>query len=186
MKFVAALLAVFVMSSSLVAQEFEFPKPTKEHEWLKQFIGEWETDSEATMGPDQPAMKCSGTITTTALGGFWVVSNVKMSNPLMSMDAIQTIGFDAESKKYVGSWVDSATGHLWKYEGTVDDTGKILTLEADGPNFMEPGKTGKFRDVYEFKTKDHIAVSSLMQGPDGKWISFMTGNSKRKAAAAKE
>jgi hypothetical protein len=69
--------------------------------------------------------------------------------------------------------------HLWKYEGPVDSTGKILTLEADGPNFIT-GKTTKFRDIYEFKTKDHIAATSTMLGDDGKWVTFMTGNVKRK------
>jgi hypothetical protein len=71
------------------------------------------------------------------------------------------------------------TNHLWRYEGQVDETGKILTLEAQGPNFFKPGETARFRDVYEFKSKDLIGTTSLMQGPDGKWVTFMTGTARR-------
>jgi hypothetical protein len=54
-----------------------------------------------------------------------------------------------------------------------------LTLEAKGPNFMTGGEETLFRDVYEFKSKDEILATSQMQGPDGEWITFMTGTSKR-------
>lgn len=177
-----ALLALLVVSAStLRAQELpNFPAPQKEHEWLKQFVGEWESEAEAAAVPGQPAMKCKGTINSRMLGGFWVVSESK-ANPMgMQVHAIQTIGYDPLAKKYVGTWVDSMMNHLWKYEGTVDESGKKLTLEAEGPNFMAQGKLGKFRDSYEFKSADEIAVTSSMLGEDGKWVTFMTGTAKRK------
>ena len=69
--------------------------------------------------------------------------------------------------------------HMWKYEGSVDDSGKILTLDADGPNFMAAGKLTKYRDAYEFKSPDMIITTSQMLGEDGKWITFMTGTAMR-------
>ena len=114
------------------------------------------------------------------LGGFWVVSEMKIEAMGTQETALQTIGYDPQAKKYVGTWVDSMVNHMWKYEGTVDDSGKILTLKAEGPNFMVAGKLAKFRDVYEFKSKDEIATSSQMLGEDGKWVTFMTGTSRRK------
>lgn len=101
------------------------------------------------------------------------------------MRGIQTIGYDATKKKYVGTWVDSMMNYLWLYEGNVDETGNKLTLEAEGPNFMADGKLTRFRDAYEFKSPDHIIVSSSMLSEDGKWITFMTGESSRKKASAK-
>jgi hypothetical protein len=112
--------------------------------------------------------------------GDWVVSENRGETGGTSMTAIQTIGYDPEKKKYVGTWVDSMTTFIWKYEGTVDESGKTLTLEAEGPNFMAAGKLAKFRDAYEFKSKDHIVATSSMQGEDGKWVTFMTGNLRRK------
>ncbi len=177
---IAAAVLGLCFSSPLLAQEIPmFPGPVKEHEILKQFVGEWETTSEASMGPGQPAMKCEGKIKSKMLGGLWVINEMESTTPGFQMTGIQTVGYDEKSKKYVGTWVDSMMNHMWKYEGSLDETGKILTLEAEGPNFMQGGKMAKFRDVYEFKTKDQIAISSMMEA-EGKWITFMTGSAKRK------
>jgi hypothetical protein len=175
-----AVFATLCATSALVAQELpEFPKPQKEHELLQKFVGEWESHSKASPGPGQPEMECSGTMKSRMLGGFWVISENEGDMAGMKFSAIQTIGYDAEKKKYVGTWVDSMMNHMWKYEGTVDASGKKLTLEAEGPDMSNPGKTAKYRDAYDFKSKDEIAISSEMQGADGKWITFMTGIAKR-------
>ena len=157
-----------------------FPGPEKEHEVLKQFLGEWNTVSEASAGPDQPAMKCEGTIKSKMLGGLWVINEMEADMFGTPFKGIQTVGYDAKSKKYVGTWVDSMMNHMWKYEGTYEEATKTLTLEAEGPNFAEAGKTAMFRDIYQFKSKDEVAISSQMQGADGKWNTFMTGTAKRK------
>ena len=178
-----ALNVIFVLAavSILPAQEPpKFPGPEKQHEWLRQFVGEWESEAEGPAAPGQPAMKCNGTMSSRMLGGFWVISEVKAEMMGTTMNAIQTIGYDPAKKMYVGTWVDSMMNHMWRYEGSVDATGKILTLEAEGPNFFTEGKVTKFRDAYEFKSKDHIIATSSMQGDDGKWITFMTGNARRK------
>lgn len=177
----AALFAALVATSAVHAADVpEMPKPTKEHEWLKQFVGEWESEGEAVAEPGKEAIKCKGSIKTRMLGEFWMVSEAKSEMMGASVSAVQQIGYDSTTKKYVGTWIDSMLNHLWRYEGSVDSTGKILTLEAEGPNFMDPGKTAKFRDTYEFKSKDHIVSTAAMQGPDGKWITFMNGNMRRK------
>jgi hypothetical protein len=171
---------IFSVSNTLAQQLPTLPAPEKEHEWLQQFVGEWESEAEGLMGPGQPPMKCRGTISSRMLGGLWMVSEIKTDLPGVQVSALQTIGYDAQTKKYVGTWVDSVMNYMWKYEGTVDKTGKILTLEAEGPDFNSDRKLTRFRDVYEFKSKDHIIAISSMQGPDGKWVTFMTGNMRRK------
>jgi hypothetical protein len=178
---VLGTMVVLMACSLAVAQETpQTPPPTKEHEWLKQFLGEWESEAESVAVPGMPAMKCTGAMKTRALGGYWIISDVTTEMMGTKVEAVQTIGYDPEKKKYVGTWVDSMFNHMWKYEGSVDETGKILTLEAEGPNFFGGGGTAMYRDVYEFKSKDHVLASSQMQGADGKWITFMTGNARRK------
>jgi hypothetical protein len=180
---VLSLFAVLISASFAVAQDFpEVPKPTKEHELLQQFVGDWETESSMQAGAGLPEMKCTGTMSAKMLGGFWLVSDNTGQMPGFEVKSMMTLGYDPAKKKYVGTWVDTMINHLWHYEGSVDETGKILTLEAEGPNFMEPGKTAKYQDIYEFKSADEIVVSSKVQGPDGKWITMMTGTAKRKAA----
>ena len=167
-------------SRSRAADPPAMPTPQKEHEWLKQFHGTWETKSEASLGPGQPDMSCEGTIVSKPLGGFWVVSEMKSEMMGAPMGGLQQIGYDAKKKVYVGTWIDSMTDHMWHYTGSVDAAGKVLTLEAEGPDYLNPEKTRKYRDIYEFKSKDEIAISSQMQGDDGKWNSFMTGTAKRR------
>lgn len=159
----------------------EFPGPEKEHAFLKKFEGRWTTDAECVMGPDLPPVKTASTTNARMIGEFWIVNEVSGDAMGQPMTALQTIGYDAKTKKYVGTWIDSMIGYLWQYEGTVDEAGAILTLEAEGPNFMTGEGTTLFRDVYEFKSADHILATSFAKDTDGKWVQFVTAHSRREA-----
>jgi hypothetical protein len=178
----AAALLVCVNASSL-AQELPAPsKPYKEHEWLKQLAGEWTTRAEATF-ENQPAMVCEGTESARMLGGFWLVSEGKASPMGMEMESLMTLGYDEKKGKFVGTWADSMNSHMWKYEGTLDATGKILTLNTEGPNFLKTGVMTKFKDIIEIKDKDHRLLKSQMQTDDGSWVTFMTATYTRQSTA---
>lgn len=71
------------------------------------------------------------------------------------------------------------TAFMWHYEGTVDASGKVLTLDADGPNFMSAGKMTKFQDIYEFTSENEMVMTSRMQSDDGELIKFMSGTATR-------
>ena len=156
------------------------PAPQKEHEWLQQLVGEWETDTEAVMEPGKPPMKLKGTESVRSLGGYWTLGELKGDVMGMPVMGLMTLGYDTQAKKYVGTWVCSMDGHLWKYEGTVDASGKVLTLNTEGPNMAAPGKLAKMRDVIEIKDKDHKLLTSHILGDDGKWTRFMTMTATRK------
>lgn len=173
-------LTLLVFTSAAGAQPPDSPAPHKEHQWLYQFEGEWECASEAVAAPGQPATTVKGTLVSKKLGGYWVVNEIDNEVAGVKIQGLQTIGYDAQKKKYVGTWVDSMLAHMWKYEGSVDAAGKKLTLEAEGPNMIDPGKTAKYRDCYEFISPDEILATSEMQDADGKWVVFMKGTAKRK------
>ncbi|MEW4487428.1 DUF1579 domain-containing protein [Thalassoglobus sp. JC818] len=175
-----SLIFSMLMCVVAVGQETpDFPTPGPEHEWLEKFVGNWALTSKAKMGPDQPDLECSGKMECQMLGGFWLIN--KMNNEMLgsTMKGVQTIGYDPAKKKYVGTWVDSVTSTFWVYEGTVNEAGNKITLEADGPNMMIPGETSTFRDSYEFLSPDHVVVTSSMKGDNGEWITFMSGDAKR-------
>lgn len=181
----AIVCLAFTVSASLHGADAPlFPQPQKEHAWLQQFVGEWELESEAAAGPGQPAMKCQGTEAVRSIGGFWIVSDLHSQVHETSISAVLTLGYDPESKQYVGTWIDSTNSYLWKYQGSVDPTGKIITLEAEGPNPMLGGKVCKFRDVTEFKSADLRTMSSAVQMDSGEWVTFMTGTARRKPQPA--
>lgn len=158
--------------------EWEMPGPEPEHLWLKRLVGEWNSEAEMSMGPEQPPMTSKGSDSVRALGDFWVMSNLKGDMAGQPFEGVMTLGYDPEKKKYIGTWVDSMTSYMWKYEGTVDATKNKLTLETEGPSPM--GGTCKFRESIEFKSDDHRVFTSTMQDTDGQWITVLTANMHRK------
>jgi hypothetical protein len=172
-------LALIVAALASVPQDApQPPEPQKEHEWLQQLVGEWETEGEALTEPDKPPVKTKGTESNRSIGGFWVQGEHKGDFFGTPFTGIVTLGYDAGKKKYIGTWIDSVLPHLWKYEGTLDAAGKILTLETEGPGH-EAGKMAKYREAIEVKSKDHKVLTSATE-KDGKWVSYLTVNYRRK------
>jgi hypothetical protein len=154
--------------------------PAPEHAWLQRLVGEWEFESEAVMAPGQPPVKGKGTETVRAVGGFWVVGEMKCEMMGQPMTGLMTVGYDAAKKRYVGTWVCSMCDWMCQYEGSVDSAGKTLTLNCEGPSPADPAKKVKMKDVVELKDKDTRVLTSSMLGEDGKWVPFMTLTAKRK------
>lgn len=154
--------------------------PEKEHEFLKRFIGDWETNVEALMGPEQPAVKCTGRIQGKMLGDLWIINTVKSQMGDVTVEGLQTIGYDPVQKKYIGTWVDSMMNHMWKYEGTVK--GDEITLSAEGPSLEGDGKTTTYQDIYEFTSATEMKITSKAKTASGEWVTFMTGTAKRMSA----
>ncbi len=175
-----AMVTMVVAGGTWAWGQPQLPAPQKEHEWLKQLEGEWIVESEAVMAPGQAPIKGKGTEVVRSLGGFWTIGEIKSDFMGTPVTGFMTLGYDPQSKKYVGTWVASVDGHLWKYEGTVDASGKVLTLNTEGPNLAAPGKMAKMKDVIEIKNKDQKVLTSYMQNDDGKWVQFMTMNARRK------
>ena len=179
---VVLFVALFVVGASQArAQETpEFPQPQKEHEWLQQFVGEWETEAECTIAPGQPPIKCEGVEKAEMLGGFWMTARGQSEMMGMKISSVLTIGYDPEQEKYVGSWIDSMSSYLWHYAGSVDKSGKALTLLTEGPCHLRPGEVCKFKEVVEFKSADERVFTSSVQGEDGEWTTFVTVKYRRK------
>jgi Protein of unknown function (DUF1579) len=157
------------------AQEMpEMPKPTKEHELLAQFAGEWKTRAEAVAAPGQEPLVCEGTEKARLLGGFFLVGEGEAEMMGQPVSSILTIGYDAAKKKYVGTFVCSVGGELWQYEGSMDSSGKKLTLNTEGPSMMDPSKRVKYREVLELKDQNHKVFTSEMETADGKWQPIVT------------
>lgn len=175
------VLAVSVLSGSLLrGQEPPQPsQPQEEHQWLQQLVGEWESHAKANTGPDQPAFECHGTEKIRAIGGLWVVAEGE-SHPMgMTVQTMLTLGYDPEQKKFVGTWIDSMMNHMWKYEGTLDESGKKLTLMTEGPSFTAPGETARYKEVLELKNKNEKLWTTYVKPDGGEWVEFMSATAKR-------
>ena len=156
----------------------EMARPGQEHQLLEKFVGEWESEGEI-MAPGQPPSKIKGVESSHMVGGFWFVAQIKSTLPDFPYEQILTIGYDTAKKNYIGTVVDSMTSHLWRFEGSFDARGNILTYETEGP-VPNPQTPSKFREVTELKSPDHKVFTSSILKPDGSWETMMTINIRRK------
>lgn len=158
----------------------DMPKPQKEHEFLKKFVGTWESANQWRMTADDKWTESKSTDTSRMVGGFWLISDSKgdMGGGMM-FEGLGTTGYDTYKKKYVSTWIDSMNPTLNVGEGTVDAAGKVMTTIIQGTD-CSTGKPCTMRMTQEFKDNDTLAWSMFMTGKDGKEFEAMKAESKRK------
>ncbi len=178
-----ALALLIIVRVRAADEQPKMPQPQKEHEWLRQLAGDWDLDIQITE-PNKETTKSKGSETTRLIGPFWSQSEVKGTMMDMPFTGLMTLGYDTQQKKYVATWIDSMGDYLWKYQGSLDPSEKILTLETTGPCPMQGGKITRFKEVIEIKDKDHRTFTSHVDF-DGKFVQMLTINYTRKTATAR-
>lgn len=153
----------------------------EQHRWLLQLVGEWTMEGEGDMGPDQPPFQSSGTETVIALGDLWIVGEGVGNMPDGGCGQMRlTLGYDAAQKAFVGSWVGSMMTHLWVYKGQLDATGKLLTLDTEGPSMTGDNKTVRYQDVITLVDANTRTLHSQTLDDQGQWQRFMTATYRRR------
>ncbi len=156
-------------------------KPVKEHKWLDKLLGNWTYEGEAIMGPDKPTLKSSGSETIRSLGGLWIIAEGVGKMPDGEEGkTFMTLGYNPKTKRFPGSWIGSMMTHMWVYDGEMDKSEKILTLNTEGPSFTDPSKSAKFQDIIEIVSEDERILRSQFQTETGDWVQFMSTIYKRK------
>jgi hypothetical protein len=177
-----ACLAVlsFATAGLCHAQVPETPKPTKEHEVLAQYVGDWDCVAQTVPLPGEDPIKCEGSATAKMVGGFWLVSEGKATIMGTPASGVLTVGYSPAAKKYVGTYICSLDSTLWNYTGAMDESGKKLILETEGTSVLDPTKKAKFRETLELKDKDFKTFTSEMQKDDGDWLTLVKIEYRRK------
>ena len=158
----------------------EAVKPTPEHEWLKQLLGDWTCESTCDAGHGEPPMTSTGTEHVRQLGDLWVLGEGSGSMP-GGGDArmLITLGYDPRQNAFAGSWVGSMMTNMWVYKGTLDASQKVLTLDTEGPSFSGDGKLARYQDVITIKNSNERTLHSQTRQDDGSWKRFMTATYRR-------
>lgn len=157
----------------------EKPKPQEEHNWLRRLVGEWDYESEFSMGPDAPSGRSTGTQSIQPLGDVWIVGDWRGETPDgTSAKSLITLGYDPAKKAFVGTFVSSMMTGLWIYEGQLK--GDVLTLDTEGPSFKGDGSLAKYQDIFEIVSDDEHTLTSQALGEDGSWTRFMTMTFRRR------
>jgi hypothetical protein len=167
------------MTTSETQQESPMQaEPVQEHRWLQKLLGEWTSESGE---PDKPEERWTGNESVRSIGDLWVVGEARGEMPGGgSATMIITLGYDPHRQRFVGTWIGSMATHLWVYDGQLDPSGQVLTLNAEGPHMSIEGKMGQYQDIIEFKSEDHRVLTGRMLGDDGQWHDFCTTHYRRK------
>ena len=157
------------------------PEPSAEHRWLQQLVGEWTYEHDGHAVGDEPPPKMSGKETIRSIGEYWIVGEGQGDlqcggGPAHTM---VTLGFDPQKGRFVGTWVGSMMTLMWVYDGWLDESGKVLTLECEGPSFAGDGTTARYQDIWEVKSDNLRTLTSRTQNADGTWNEFMTSDYHR-------
>ncbi len=142
------------MTSSVLGQS---PTASTEHEILKLEEGTWDATMTMFMGPAgpyDPPQKSKGKETNRMLGDFWLVSDFSGRFDGEPFEGRGQFGYDAEEKKYVGTWIDSTMPSAMKMEGTYDAETKTMTYETEGRG-ME-GNPYKGRNVVVYGKDERV------------------------------
>ncbi len=158
-----------------------FSAATEQHRWYDDFVGEWEFTHTCDAGPENGGVnKSSGKLSARSLGGLWLQMECtgEMPDGSGGWTSIFSLGYSIPKKKFVGTFVASMMDHLWIYEGDLDVTGKVLTLNVEGPKFSGDGMT-MYQDIIEKRDPNFWILRSRMQQDDGRWVEFMLGEHRR-------
>jgi hypothetical protein len=109
-----------------------------------------------------------GEETFRAFGELWVQSAGDIGFGPIQM----TLGFDPETRRFVGTYIGATMPHLWRYDGALAPGEDRLVLKTTGPSFLEEGKQVPYRDEIELVSPDERVLRAWIQGPDGAWSQF--------------
>lgn len=160
------------------ARAQEMPKPGPEHAILLSDVGTWDATAEAWMAPNAPPSISKGVSEIRLLGGFWLLEDFKSEFMGQPFEGRGTTGYDADKKKYVGTWVDSMSPGLNTSESTWDAKTKTMSGYNEGPG--PDGKPTKTRGVTQWQDADTKVFSMYAPMPDGKDSLMMRITYKRR------
>jgi hypothetical protein len=155
-------------------------KPTAGHNWLQQLVGEWDVVSTTNMGPDADPWVVESSESTRTMGGLWTVGLAEGDFMGTPYQAKMTLGYDPAKDQYIGNWIDSIQTHLWAYTGELDESGKILILNTEGPSFSDPTKMDWYQERIEIINANKRTFQSFMKGENGEWQAFMQAEYTRR------
>jgi hypothetical protein len=156
-------------------------RPTAEHQWLEQFIGEWEFSPPPPPGAEAPPAQQVYVQTFRSLRGIWFIGEGEMPEPDGTIGTtITTLGYDPARNRFVGTWIGSMMSHLWIYEGELDAERRTLSLYTEGPDMSGDSGLVQYCDAFEIVDPGHYVQRSSVRDENGTWTEFMAVDYRRR------
>ncbi len=121
--------------------------PGAAHKFLDTFVGTWDLTTRVWMEPGAPPAESNGTAEVRwILEGRYLEDVTTGSMMGMPLHGRGISGYDNMKKKYVAIWIDNMSTAISTMEGSLDETGRVLTYHGriDDPMTGETGKPVKY------------------------------------------
>jgi len=150
-----------------------------QHEWLHRMLGEWRCEGEATLEQGKPPEHWKARDSVRSLGGLWVICEGHSDMPDgRSSSNVMTFGYSHDRQCFVGSFIASVMTHMWVYNGQLDASHRVLTLDTEGPSFLGDGKMARYQDVLAFIDDNHRTLASRVM-ENGQWRQIVVAHYHR-------
>ena len=105
--------------------------PGPQHADLMKLAGKWKVVTKSWMGPGDPMVTEGTAAYKPVLGGRFLMEEVHgvfMDKPFEGMGLT---GYDNQHKEYVGTWMDNMGTMIMTSHGSMDASGKVLTMTSE-------------------------------------------------------
>ncbi len=158
----------FVGSAIALRQEdaattLPIAQPTDMHTWLAESVGEWNAECKLFMPGNLPPMVSAGSERVEMLGEMWQVSHFDGEIMGTRFQGQATMGYDTQTKKFVGVWTDTISSHMTHMEGTYDASTRTMKVDVRGRNPMTGEPT---REKHVTRYPDENTRIFEMHAPD--------------------
>ncbi len=150
----------------------QFPGPRPEHKYLQQFVGDWDYVAQATL-PNGESREMKGKYRSRmACNGTWLLGEVLGNFMGFPYEGIALMGFDAQNKKYVGTWLDMAKGYLDPMVGEVTEEGHLVWV-GPIPNPTLPLTRIQARGTFIPEGEDSFVYMEELDDGKGGWTPWL-------------
>jgi len=105
--------------------------PGEPHKLLAKLEGNWETKSRGWADPDSPPRESMGSCEQKmVLGGHYLRQEYSGDMMGMPYKGISFMGYNNHTKMFESTWIDSMSTAIYKFEGTANRAGNIITQEC--------------------------------------------------------
>jgi hypothetical protein len=148
---------------------------------LRPLEGTFEAKVRTRMEPSQEPEDSVGTATHTwVLGDRFIEERFEGTFMGAPFHGIGFIGYDNVAKKFVSTWMDTASTAILSSAGTVDASGKVFDFKATIGDPMT-GKPVPVEQKLTIEDANHHLFEMWSRGPDGKMFKNMEIRYSRKS-----
>ena len=152
--------------------------PGDEHKKLEPLVGTFDAKVSMWMAPGQPPQESTGTSeSSSVLGGRFLETKYQGTFMGQPFSGIGYTGYDNVTKKYIGTWMDTASTGMMSSSGNL--SGKSMKMTATMSDPMS-GKVQHATETFTIVDNDHNRMEMWDKGPDGKPVKVMQIDYTRK------